>query len=159
MTVADIDLTCRDLRTQHETMTEEEKKRRSALHFFVAQKIVTALETSGTAITRLVDMNTGLTKVLSMFLDFESLRDRKFKQKREDLYHRSEADRDAGISRFAQDPRNDGHCKVRERFSTILLLTTCRPLDGRIIRFLRHSRDCKYFFSGNGSISAAAPRG
>ncbi|KAF4311357.1 hypothetical protein GTA08_BOTSDO13083 [Botryosphaeria dothidea] len=109
MNEADIHLACRSLRDQHGKMTEKEKKLRSSLDFQTAQHIMITLGRLGLAKEKLVEMNTGLTKVLGEFLDLESIRHGQIKQNNQNFYHRIENPRNATGEHVAQASSTDEH--------------------------------------------------
>lgn len=73
MSDIDIAAVCRELRSQHKTMSEEEKDHRSECDFLAAKEIITMLQQFGKAVPKLVEVDTELTKVLRQFVDFERL--------------------------------------------------------------------------------------
>lgn len=131
MNEADIHLACRSLRDQHGKMTEKEKKLRSSLDFQTAQHIMITLGRLGLAKEKLVEMNTGLTKVLGEFLDLESIRHGQIKQNNQNFYHRIENPRNATGEHVAQASSTDEHSKDTNPSWQVLYLIGQRFADER----------------------------
>lgn len=67
-------------------MSEEEKKYRSECDFLAAREIIIMLEGLGKTASKLVEVETELTKVLRKFVDFESLCQGRIDPTRGDFY-------------------------------------------------------------------------